>query len=303
MTLYSWLVSCIRFSNVRRPLASCVVATPGIYRKSRVDLKRAGTKLRKGIIAACFPLVMASCGGSGGGAAVQGLLDSATNLEMTDRISLNGIRVRIACSGTVCESGAGDGDYSLAYKHSEWLLPASDTGQTISTNIFGSTEGTYNRARGFGSHSGFYTIGFFRGNGAVYVGGWSAAFGRSSGNEPQGSASWAGSMVGFETRGGIKLNGRSTVTYSLADNTVDVRLYGISGPGYRGNSEFNWQNMPVNSDGSFFHPGDNKSVYTNTRNVAGNTYIDGNFYGPNAEESAGVFERNFVSGAWLAGKE
>lgn len=301
MTLHSQLS--LAFSSTRHAghLPRAWRQRFGIGRKRQVDLGSTGTKFFKGIIAACMPLAVASCGGSGG-VAVQSLLNNSTNLEMTDEIEISR-RIRIACSGIVCESGTGEGNYSLAYKHSEWFLPASDTGRTISTNIFGSTEGTYNRARLFGQHSGFYTIGFFRGNGSLYVGGWSAAFGRSSENEPPATARWTGNMAGFETRGGIKLNGRSTVTYSFDDNTVDVRLYGINGAGYRGNSEFNWQNVPVNNDGSFYHPGDNKSVYTNTRNRAGNTYIDGNFYGPNAEESAGVFERDFVSGGWLAGKE
>ena len=246
----------------------------------------------KWILAASVPLMLTGCGGGGGGAysaAVQGLVDNATNLEMTDRIDLGGNRVTVSCSGTVCESSRGEGDYSLTYEHKQWIIAPSDTGATEFATLFQTGTGTYNRARHLGQYSGFYTIGFFRGSN-LYIGGWSASFG-SSENRPRGSARWTGNMAGFETRGGIKVNGRATVNYSLSDNTVDVRLYSISGSGYRGFSEFNWEDIRVRNDGSFYFYG------------TGNSYMEGNFYGPNSEETAGVFDRNFVSGGWFARKE
>ena len=246
----------------------------------------------KWILAASAPLVLASCVGGGGGgaqsAAVQSLLDNATNLEMTDRIAVGGTRLTVSCSGTVCESSRGEGDYSLAYEHAQWITAPRDTGETEFTSLFQTGTGTYRRARHLGQYSGFYTIGFFRGSN-LYNGGWSASFG-SSENRPRGSARWTGNMAGFETRGGIKLNGKSTVNYSLSNNTVDVRLYDISGSGYRGFSEFNWEDVRVRNDGSFSFYG------------TGSSSMDGNFYGPNAEETAGVFERNFVSGGWFANR-
>ena len=166
----------------------------------------------------------------------------------------------------------------------------NDTGSVqYSNKITGyEFEGTYDRSRNLGQYSGFYTI-KFRSRSSAYLYGWSASFGYSE-NRPLGSARWTGNMAGFETRSGIKLNGRSTVTYSLPDNTVDVRLYDINGSGYRGFSEFNWEDVRVGNDGSFFFYG------------TGNSYMDGNFYGPNAEESAGIFEQNFVSGGWFANR-
>ena len=248
----------------------------------------------KWILAASAPLLLASCvgGGSGGGAqsaAVQSLLDNATNLEMTDELE-QGRRIIISCSGTVCESSRGAGDYSLAYRHAQWITAPRDIGSVNYSNKLTGVEfeGTYDRSRNLGQYSGFYTI-KFRSRSSAYLSGWSASFGYSE-NRPRGSARWTGNMAGFETRGGIKLNGKSTVNYSLSNNTVDVRLYDISGSGYRGFSEFNWEDVRVGNDGSFSFYG------------TGNSSMDGNFYGPNAEETAGVFERNFVSGGWFANR-
>ena len=243
----------------------------------------------KRVLVVGLSLALASCGGgSGQGASVRSLVDTATNLEMTNVVASEN-RVRIGCSGTVCESSEGAGDYGLASKHAEWLLAPSDTGRAEGTSLSETGSGTYSRARRLGRYSGFYAIGFFRDD-RMYRGGWSAALGSSEG-KPRGSARWAGNMAGFETRGGIRLDGRSTMTFSLADNTVEVRLSDIRGPGYRGDSEYYWLDVPVHDDGSFFDRG------------RGDMYLDGNFYGPDAEESAGIFEIDFISGGWFASKE
>ncbi len=114
-------------------------------------------------------------------------------------------------------------------------------------------------------------------------------------------------MLGTETRDGTKLFGDSAIVYDFADNTVDVEISNISPSGvrqpadraYSGPSSFSWTGLPVNNDASFYIPG-----YGNDREGTGLHptlgYIDGDFYGPNAEETAGVFERQGVSGSWLA---
>lgn len=255
----------------------------------------------KSVIMVGLSLGLASCSGGSGqsggeqggrgeqGASVPSLVDNATSLEMTDAI-VSGSRTRIGCSGTVCESSPGAEDYSLASRHAEWLLARSDTGRAENTRRSETGSETYRRTRRLGRYSGLYSIGFFGADGS-YGGGWSAALG-SSESRPLGSATWTGSMAGFETRNGIELEGTSTVTYSVADNTVEVRVSGISGSGYRGEPEYYWQDVPVGDDGSFLD-----------RGQAG-MYMNGNFYGPNAEETVGVFEfeLDFISGGWFADK-
>ena len=129
-------------------------------------------------------------------------------------------------------------------------------------------------------------------------------------NQPTGTAAWRGAMLGVEERSGTQLFGDSAIVYDFANNTVDVELSRVSPSGitqwfdgpYSGPSSFSWPGLTVNSDGSFYIPGyDNDRKGSPLHPTLG--YVDGDFYGPNAEESAGVFERQGVSGAWLAVKE
>ena len=125
-------------------------------------------------------------------------------------------------------------------------------------------------------------------------------FPRPLGNE--GVATWRGGMLGWWSRvgehdkkGGI-LGGTSEVKYHFADNTLDVTLTvaddlpgfpGIITP-YTGRRVLSWENLRQNSDGSFFLQGNHKPNPNIDLRVG---YIDGDFYGSNAEEVAGIFEQ------------
>ena len=90
---------------------------------------------------------------------------------------------------------------------------------------------------------------------------------------------------------GPALAGEAVLAFSLADNEIDVEISNVRSyddVSYTGPSSFSWSNLQVQSDGQF------------RRADAQNDHISGNFYGPNTEESAGVFERGSVVGAWLA---
>ena len=163
---------------------------------------------------------------------------------------------------------------------------------------------------GVGQHSGFFTlIGATRRSSTdrfVYDGGFSSAFGeRHSGGRPSATATWRGAMVG-QSRGsignGARLAGEAVLTYSISDSTIDVAFSQISAYGsvtYSGPRSFVWNDLEVNSDGTFHIPGyTNDRIGTRLHPTLG--YIEGDFYGPNAEETAGVFERGSVQGAWLA---
>ena len=163
---------------------------------------------------------------------------------------------------------------------------------------------------GVGQHSGFFTlIGATRRSSTdrfVYDGGFSSAFGeRHSGGRPSATATWRGAMVG-QSRGsignGARLAGEAVLTYSISDSTIDIAFSQISAYGsvtYSGPRSFVWNDLEVNSDGTFHIPGyTNDRIGTRLHPTLG--YIEGDFYGPNAEETAGVFERGSVQGAWLA---
>ena len=122
-----------------------------------------------------------------------------------------------------------------------------------------------------------------------------------------GSATWRGQMIGAAMDNASPLAGESALTYSFGDNTVDVRISGIRAVGdasYTGGASLTWTGLAVNSDGSFYIPGYNNDRSGVTLSSALHPtlgYIDGDFYGPNAEEAAGIFTRSNVNGAFVAG--
>ena len=166
---------------------------------------------------------------------------------------------------------------------------------------------------GVGEHSLFFTATGGR-SGTTYVGETiSQSLGylhdgipTPSESEPSGSAMWRGAMLGTDMRNAGTLQGDARLTLNFADSTVDVEIANIeqiagifSFASYSGPSRFVWNDLRVNNDASFYIPGhSNDRSGTTLHPTLG--YIEGNFYGPNAEEVAGVFERDWVSGAWLA---
>ena len=107
---------------------------------------------------------------------------------------------------------------------------------------------------------------------------------------------------------GSPLAGESALTYSFGDNTVDVRISSIRAVGdasYTGGTSLTWTDLAANSDGSFYISGYNNDRSGVTLSSALHPtlgYIDGDFYGPNAEEAAGIFTRDNVNGAFMAKK-
>ena len=137
----------------------------------------------------------------------------------------------------------------------------------------------------------------------------SAAFGSLYEGKPnagQGGATWKGIMFGHTREEGVDLVGKSILEYDFSDDTLDLELSDIAPgiPSYRygGSDKFIWRNLKQNSDGSFFirgHGNDRRG--TPLHPSLG--YVDGDFYGPNAEEFAGVFERQGVVGAFGGSRE
>ena len=146
---------------------------------------------------------------------------------------------------------------------------------------------------------------------SLHLSHFGAALGERHSGRPDGSsgsAAWRGRMVGVAMESGSSLAGESALTYSFADNTVDVEISGIRAiddvVAYTGGTSFAWTGLAVNSDGSFHIPGYNNDRSDLTLSLALHStlgYIDGDFYGPNAEEAAGIFTRDNVNGAFVAG--
>lgn len=98
---------------------------------------------------------------------------------------------------------------------------------------------------------------------------------------PRGSATWSGEMVGLDANNQV-VRGEAAISLTgFRDPSVDVRLEPRLHP------VMEWYGLPVQS-----------GRFSNERTTSG--YIRGEFYGPNAEEVGGVFERNRIIGAFGA---
>ena len=223
---------------------------------------------------------------------------------------------RYARDGEI-DVGVGGATTRILANRESWTPPRTKAG----INFFDATQGPTLVLGGIGAHSLFFSGAGRALLGNTYLGPvqvHSVAMGElhngrpayTGPNEPSGTATWRGAMIGTEMQSGTVLFGDSAIVYDFADNTVDVAISGISPNGvnqrsdgsYSGPGSFSWTDLRVNNDASFYIPG-----YGNDRSNTGlhptYGYIDGDFYGPNAEESTGVFERGGVSGAWLATRE
>ena len=142
---------------------------------------------------------------------------------------------------------------------------------------------------------------------------WSAAFGDLSDAQPtavQGSATWRGGMIGRTRADGIEVEGRSRLDYDFNDHSLDLTLEGIApserattkGQGYGGPTRFAWEDLQVAADGTFgLSTSGNDRAGTDLHPTLGQ--VEGAFYGPEAGEAAGVFERGGVAGAFGARRE
>ena len=150
---------------------------------------------------------------------------------------------------------------------------------------------------GWGDYSAFYSRRYVL---PELVRTLAAAFGQLYEGKPteeQGSATWRGAMVGHTREDGIEVMGNSLLQYDFSGDTLDLALSEINGESYTGPESFTWSDLPQNDDGSFYIRGHgNDRAGTSLHPELG--YVDGDFYGPAAEEFAGVFERDGVVGAF-----
>ena len=95
-----------------------------------------------------------------------------------------------------------------------------------------------------------------------------------------GGATWIGAMAGVDYgRSSEDVTGTTTLNIDdLTNPDIDIAFTGISG----GRADMHWSNLSV-TDGTF----DGVS-------------IEGQFYGPNAENVGGIFDRNSIIGAFGA---
>ena len=150
------------------------------------------------------------------------------------------------------------------------------------------------------THSAFYvTERVVSGVGVTGYISWAAAFGNLHSDYPaeKGAATWQGAMVGMQRAPNLRVTGavegEAILRYDFSANQVDLNLFeivaGEGEPAYGGPGSLRWQDLQVNSDGSFYIRGHgNDKAGTDLHPEHG--YVDGDFFGPGGEEFAGVFE-------------
>ncbi len=123
------------------------------------------------------------------------------------------------------------------------------------------------------------------------------SIGNTTGTNPLSSATWTGAMVGHDvspTRTyGNRIQGNATLTFDLADTSMNIlfdNIHDLTNGQTR--SDIEWPHIFV-VDGQFF------ADTGGTGTTSGNT-MKGWFYGPNHEEVGGVFELDYVIGAFGA---
>lgn len=184
----------------------------------------------------------------------------------------------------------------------------SDVRPELAIPGFPELDPQYQITGGYGEHSAFFTYNSVQPGFSVINS--AGAFGDLYRGRPDaigpGRATWRGAMTGRVRSNGTPLSGDSLLEYDFSGSTLDLALDHIlvSDPdtSYAGSSRFVWEDLRVNADGSFYIPGyENDKENTPLHPTLG--YVDGDFYGPNGVEAAGVFERDGVVGAFGAIRE
>ena len=115
-----------------------------------------------------------------------------------------------------------------------------------------------------------------------------------TGTAPAGGAAWRGIMVGAPQGGTDILQGDAVLTYTMGGGgTLDASFTGIMNLDQAAShsvTEVSFADVPVGSDGTYGYgtQGDR---------------IRGGFHGPDHAETAGIFERSGIVGAFGALKE
>lgn len=212
--------------------------------------------------------LLASCGGGGGSG------DASTRPTITPNsilisdvlVSLQGQTDRIA--NIFCRS-----DFSLcqATYQGQTFQFVPDEDSDVQGAVY-QTLGDWNHTRA----------------GAIYANlqGLQARYAAAGGvtypdSTPRGTAEWNGDMVGLDYNSRVVRGGATITLTDFGDARVDVRLTPHSLP------VMEWFNIPVYG-----------GAYSDRQ--ASNNYLKGEFYGPNGEETGGVFERNQIIGAFGA---
>ena len=132
--------------------------------------------------------------------------------------------------------------------------------------------------------------------GVTFTGRYGIAGGDLTGSRPTGDATWHGAMVGTPATGGDRghqLHGDATLIYDMSGGNLDARfsnIYNTTSGTLHSTPDVRFNDVPVSQGGTF------QDGQTGNR-------IQGGFYGPGHAETAGVFEKSNIVGAFGAKRQ
>ena len=105
-------------------------------------------------------------------------------------------------------------------------------------------------------------------------------------------------MEGATRANAERITGRALLEYDFSNDNLDLTLDQLENQSTGATPPpLIWSDLQQNDDGSFYIQGyGNDRAGTDLHPTLG--YVDGDFYGPNAEEFAGVFERSGIVGSF-----
>ena len=231
---------------------------------------------------------------------------SSTVFGTTDNPLLPAVQATAACSGSSCSYTASilGNEFNYGIDLGELSAPASDvavvlTKAGITTVYSGGDEEDEFDTRTYGAwmHHGAFAVGTVVGDitGTSVTVSAGLAGGDLTGSAPAANAVWRGIMVGAPQGGEDILQGDAELTWTMGDDggTLAAAFTGIvnlDGHAAHSVTSVSFDDVPVGRDG----------VYA--LGIAGNR-IQGGFYGPGHAETAGVFEKSGIVGAYGAQKE
>ena len=271
--------------------------------------------IRALILAAALSVVVGACGGGGSDPAghhrpvtkVERPVFSADTLQISSVWFQNipgrgDARVRTSCTGSRCTLRYGGQSQSFSV---EDVLTDEDTGalsQASKLRTIGGVDVLQGRSQtslGSGIRLSADTWGGWMEHGAFaaqrgtvlrgQLRGVDAFVSMSIGEGTTGSdileqgTTWTGAMVGMRRDTGQGVTGAARLHYTTS---LDIDFTGISG----GVPDISWKGVGVCGGGGLECWSRGIQTVGNFKDSNGSNYIRGNFYGPNAEEVAGVFE-------------
>ncbi len=229
---------------------------------------------------------------------------ASTIFGTSDNPLLPAIHAPAECSGSTCSVSIPAVGFSYDLDLQELSAPTSGVEavlarEGITTLYYGDDEEDGYDVRLYGAwmHHGAFAVGTVAGevSGTSVTGSAGLAGGGLTGSAPTGDAVWKGIMVGAPQGGEDILQGDAMLTWKMDGDggTLDADfsdIVNLDSNAAHFVTEVSFDDVPVRQGGVYM------------QGITGNR-IQGGFYGPGHAETAGVFEKSGIVGAFGAGKE